>query len=73
MAITFAYDVGKKYSISKNSAQKSASDGDRLRPVCKFVESSYSKRKKWYAQISVFFKFSLNLIKQWSNYLFKKC
>ena len=28
---------------------------NHLRPVCKFVESSNSKRKKSYAQISVFF------------------
>ena len=47
MAITFAYDVRKKtYNISKNSARKSASDGDCLRPVCNFLESSNSKRKK---------------------------
>ena len=98
----------KTYNISKNSAQKSASDGDRLRPVCNFLESSNSKRKKRYAQISVFlvkscqtmvklliqevlvllnnyprilvllnnyfsfFEFWSNLVKLWSNYLFKK-
>ena len=44
----------KTYNISKNSARKSASDGDRLWPVCNFLESSNSKRKKRYAQISVF-------------------
>ena len=44
----------KKYNISKNSARKAAADGDRLRPVCNFLESSNSKRKKRYAQISVF-------------------
>ena len=44
----------KTYNISKCSAQKSAYDGDSLRPVCKFLESSNSKRKKSYAQISVF-------------------
>lgn len=46
----------KKYNISKNSARKSASDGDRLRPVWNFLESSNSKRKKRYGQISVFLK-----------------
>ena len=56
-AITFAYDVGKKtYNISKNSARKSASDGDGLRPVWNFLESPNSKRKKRYGQISVFLK-----------------
>ena len=64
MAITFAYDVRKKmYNISKCSARKSASDFDGLWPVCKFLESSNSKRKKSYAQISVFFEFLLNLVK----------
>ena len=45
----------KTYNILKCSARKSGSDGDGLRPVCKFLESSNSKRKKSYAQISVFF------------------
>ena len=53
----------KTYNISKNSARKSASDFDSLRPVCKFLESSNSKRKKSYAQILVFFDFLLNLVK----------
>ena len=53
----------KTYNISKCSARKSAYDGDRLWPVCKFLESSNSKRKKSYAQISVFFEFLLNLVK----------
>ena len=44
----------KKYNISKCSARKSASDFDSLWPVCKFLESSNSKRQKSYAQISVF-------------------
>ena len=44
----------KTYNISKCSARKSAYDGDGLWPVCKFLESSNSKRKKSYAQISVF-------------------
>ena len=44
----------KTYNISKNSARKSASDGDSLRTVWKFLESSNSKRKKRYGQISVF-------------------
>ena len=44
----------RTYNISKCSARKSSYDGDRLRPVCKFLESSNSKRKKSYAQISVF-------------------
>ena len=44
----------KMYNISKCSARKSAYDGDRLRPIYKFLESSNSKRKKSYAQISVF-------------------
>ena len=44
----------KTYNISKCSEQKSASDFDHLRLVCKFLESSNSKRKKSYAQISVF-------------------
>ena len=30
---------------------------------CKFLESSNSKRKKSYSQISGFFEFSLNLVK----------
>ena len=51
----------KMYNISKNSARKSASDGDGLWPVCNFLESSNSKRKKSYAQISVFLK------KNWLN------
>ena len=46
----------KTYNISKNLARKSASDGDRLRPVWNFLESSNSKRKKRYGQISVFLK-----------------
>ena len=46
----------KTYNISKNSARKSASDGDSLRPVWNFLESSNSKRKKRYGQISVFLK-----------------
>ena len=44
----------KTYNISKHSARKSASDGDGLRPIWNFLESSNSKRKKRYAQISVF-------------------
>ena len=44
----------KTYNISKNSTRKYTSDGDGLRPVCSFLESSNSKRKKRYAQISVF-------------------
>ena len=52
------------YNISKSLARKSASDGDRLRPVCNFLESSNSKTKKRYGQISVFFKKNrLNLVK----------
>ena len=47
----------KTYNISKCSARKSASDFGGLRPVCKFLESSNSKRKKSYAQISVFLIF----------------
>ena len=63
-AITFAYYVGKKtYNISKCLARKSGSDFDRRRLFCKFLESSNSKRKKSYAQISVFFIFLLNLVK----------
>ena len=46
MGITFAYELGLKVFYMKN----------HLRPVCKFVESSNSKRKKSYAQISVFLK-----------------
>ena len=46
----------KMYNISKNSARKSASDGDGLWPVWNFLESSNSKRKKRYGQISVFLK-----------------
>ena len=53
----------KMYNISKCSARKSASDFDHLRPVCKFLESSNSKRKKSYAQISTFFEFWLNQVK----------
>ena len=54
----------KTYNISKNSAPKSASDGDCLWPVWNFLESSNSKRKKRYGQISVFFKkIWLNLVK----------
>ena len=54
----------KTYNISKNSAQKSAYDFHRLRPVWNFLESSNSKRKKRYGQISVFFKKDwLNLVK----------
>ena len=45
------------YNISKCSARKSASDFDGLRPVCKFLESSNSKREKRYAHISVFLIF----------------
>ena len=47
----------KMYNISKCSARKSTSDFDGLRPVCKFLESSNSKKKKSYAQISVFLNF----------------
>ena len=47
----------KTYNISKISAQKSASDFDGLQPVCNFLESSNSKRKKRYAQILVFLIF----------------
>ena len=46
----------KTYNVSKNSARKSAYDFDGLRPVCNFLESSNSKRKKRYGQISVFLK-----------------
>ena len=53
----------KTYNISKCSAQKSASDFDSLRPVCKFLESSNSKRKKSYAQISVFLNFGQTVVK----------
>ena len=53
----------KTNNISICSARKSASDFDCLRPVCKVLESSNSKRKKSYAQISVFFEFWLNLVK----------
>ena len=54
----------KTYNISKNSARKSASDGDRLRPVWNFLESSNSKRKKkiW-SNFSLFKKIWLNLVK----------
>ena len=42
----------KTYNISKHSARKLVeSDGDSLWPVCNFLESSNSKRKKRYAQI----------------------
>ena len=51
------------YNISKKSARKSASDGDRLWPVCNFLESSNSKTKKRYGQILVFLKNWLNLVK----------
>ena len=51
----------KKYNISKCSARKSASEFERSRPFCKFLECSNSERKKSYTQISVFFEF-------WSNY-----
>ena len=54
---------------------KIASDFDGLRPVCKFLESSNSKRKKSYAQISVFLNFDQiwsnigqTMVKLWSNY-----
>ena len=47
----------KTYNISKNSARKSAYDFDSLWPVCNFLESSNSKRKKRYGQISVFLIF----------------
>ena len=53
----------KKYNISKCSARKSASDFDSRRRFCNFLEFSNSKRKKSYAQISVFFEFWLNLVK----------
>ena len=53
----------KTYNISKNSARKSASDGDRLRPVCNFLESSNSKRKKKIWSNLSFFIFLLNLVK----------
>ena len=53
----------KTYNISKNSARKSASNFDRLWPVCKFLESSNSKRKKRYAQISVFLNFGQTVVK----------
>ena len=46
----------KTHNISKKSARKSASDGDCLRPVCNFLESSNSKRKNRYGQILVFLK-----------------
>ena len=52
----------KTYNISKCSARKSASDFDGLRPICKFLESTNSKREKGYAQISVFLNFR-NLVK----------
>ena len=53
----------KTYNISKCSARKSASDFDSLRPVYKFLESSNSKRKKSYAQISVFLNFGQTMVK----------
>ena len=53
----------KTYNISKNSARKSASDGDSLWLVWNFLESSNSKRKKRYGQISVLKKNWLNLVK----------
>ena len=47
MGITFAYELGlKSFLYKKSSIRKVTSDGDRLRPVCKFIESSNSKRKK---------------------------
>ena len=54
----------KMYNISKCPARKSASDFDGLRAACIFLESSNSKRKKSYAQISVLFNFGYI----WSNY-----
>ena len=58
MGITFAYELGlKRFLYEKSSTRKVTSDGDYLWPVCKFVESSNSKRKKSYAQISVFLNF----------------
>ena len=57
MGITFAYELGlKSFIYEKSSTRKVTSDGDSLWPVCKFVESSNSKRKKRYGQISVFLK-----------------
>ena len=53
----------KPYNKSKCSARKAGSDGDGLRPVWNFFESSNSKRKKSYAQILVFFYFG----QIWSN------
>ena len=46
----------KKYNISKNSARKSVSDGDCLRPVWNFLESSNSKRKKDMVKFQFFLK-----------------
>ena len=46
----------KMYNISKNSAQKSASDGDRLRPDYNFLESSNSKTKKDMVKFQFFLK-----------------
>ena len=50
----------KTYNISKNSARKSASDGDGLRPVWNFLESSNFKRKKDMVKFQFFLK---NLVK----------
>ena len=54
---TFSYDVGKKNNISKCSARKSKSDFDYLRPVCKFLESSNTKRKKVMLKFQFFWIF----------------
>ena len=54
----------KTYNISKCSERKSASDFERLRPVCKFLESSNSKRKKSYAQFFlILFKSGQTMVK----------
>ena len=49
----------KTYNISKCSARKSASDFDGLWPICKFLESSNSKRKK----VMLKFQFFLIFVK----------
>ena len=58
MGITFVHELGlKSFLYEKSSTRKVTSNGDYLRHVCKFVESSNSKRKKSYAQISNFLNF----------------
>ena len=57
----------KTYNISKNSARKSASDGDRLRPVCIFLEIlKFQKEKKICSNFSlfkIFVKCDQNMVK----------